>query len=491
MNLNPAFNSWQEGNLRMVESQTKRYFHSVQLIEEKCKGCVNCIKHCPTEAIRVRDGKARIHEIKCVDCGECIRHCPNQAKTAVADTLDKLSQFKYTIALPAPALYGQFSGGVAPERILAGLLHLGFDDVYEVAYAAEMVSGRIREVLAEPGHPKPLLSSSCPVVVRLIQVRFPEFIENIVPVAPPIRVAACMARKEKSQQLGIPEDEIGLFFISPCPGKVSDILDPVGYDHQYIDGAIPISEVYPKLRTFVYNASNEEVGKALRKSSGIGIGWGRCGGEIMAIGAKKHISVDGIHHVIQILEELSHGRLLDMDYIEMLACVGGCVGGVLAVDNPFISRRRIRDLAVTDTNALSDEQIAKRQARLLDEMDRRFLDIECSIEPRPTLPLDTDMSVAIQKLEQLEEILETLPGLDCGSCGAPNCRALAEDIVRGLATNTDCIFILRKRVHQLADELLALAAKVPPAMGLEKEEKETIADVTVEDSERTTAGTKD
>lgn len=463
-----------------TEETEKRYFHSVRLIEEKCKGCVNCIKHCPTEAIRVRDGKAQIHEIKCVDCGECIRHCPNQAKTAVADTLDKLSQFRYTIALPAPALYGQFPGGVTPERVLAGLLNLGFDDVYEVAYAAEMVSGRIREVLADPLRPKPLLSSSCPVILRLIQVRFPEFIDNIVPVVSPMRMAACMARKEKAEETGIPGSEIGVFFISPCPGKVSDILDPVGFLRPYIDGAIPIAEVYPKLHNFVYSASSDEVGRMLRKSSGIGIGWGRCGGEIIAIGAKRHISVDGIHHVIQILEEMSHGRLLDMDYIEMLACVGGCVGGVLTVDNPFITRRRVRDLAVPNANLASDEQVAQRQANLLENVDRSLLNMETRIEPRPTLPLAPDMSVAIQKLEQLEVILETLPGLDCGSCGAPNCRALAEDIVRGLANNTDCIFILRERVHQLADELLALAAKVPPAMGLGK--KDITSDATVENS---------
>lgn len=451
--------------------ETQKYFHSVRLIEDKCKGCVTCIKHCPTEAIRVRDGKAAIIEVKCVDCGECIRNCPNQAKTAIADTLDKIQEYRYKVALPAPALYGQFRGGVKPERILAGLLHLGFDDVYEVAYAAEMVAGRIRQILQDPNRPKPLLSSSCPAIVRLIQVRFPEYIGNIVPAVSPMRLAARMARKEITEKLGIPDEEIGVFFITPCPGKVSAIADPVGYDAHSVSGAIPIAEVYTKLHSFIYNATDDEVGMQLRKASGVGIGWGRCGGEVLAIGAKKHISVDGIHHVIQIMEEMGHGKLLDHDYIEMLACVGGCVGGVLTVDNPFITRRRLRELSTQDGPTEADEQIAKRQADLLVGIDPKMLEFEEAIEPRPTLSLDDDMAAAIRKMERLEEIVNNLPGIDCGSCGAPHCRALAEDIVRGLAVETDCIFKLRERVNELAGEMAELAAKLPPAMGALRKDK--------------------
>jgi iron only hydrogenase large subunit-like protein len=446
------------------------YFHSVRLIEDKCKGCVNCIKHCPTEAIRVRDGKARIQGIKCVDCGECIRNCPNKAKTAVADTLDRLNDFKYKIALPAPALYGQFRGGVKPERVLAALLNLGFDDVFEVAYAAEMVSGKIRRILSEPPRTRPLFSSSCPVIVRLIQVRFPELIDNIAPVNPPMDVAAKLARSGAAKRLGIPEEEIGLFFISPCPGKVSAITDPVAFDCS-IDGAIPIAEIFPKLHSFVYSATDADVAQEIRKSSGIGVGWARCDGEIQSVGARKYISVDGIHHVIQILEEIERGKLLDMDYIEMLACVGGCVGGVMTVENPFITRRRIRELAAADETTICDSDIAKRQAELVADVPEEFLNFARPIEPRPNPRLDDDMGTAILKMEQLEVIAESLPGLDCGSCGAPNCRALAEDIVRGLAFETDCIFKLREKVSSVAQELRVLAEQMPPAMGTTKKEE--------------------
>ena len=87
---------------------SKPYSHSVLLDEKLCKGCTNCIKKCPMEAIRVQRGKARILNDKCIDCGECIRTCPYKAKVAHTDSWELLAEYKYTIALPAPSLYMQF-----------------------------------------------------------------------------------------------------------------------------------------------------------------------------------------------------------------------------------------------------------------------------------------------------------------------------------------------------------------------------------------------
>lgn len=115
------------------------YFHSVTLDKDRCKGCTNCIKRCPTEAIRVRDGKAKIIKEKCIDCGECVRVCPYHAKIVVTDDTEMMKNYKYKIALPAPSLYGQFKDMTIGD-ILASLKTCGFDEVFEVAYAADIVS---------------------------------------------------------------------------------------------------------------------------------------------------------------------------------------------------------------------------------------------------------------------------------------------------------------------------------------------------------------
>ena len=87
-----------------------KFFHSVYLAENLCKGCINCIKRCPTQAIRVRNGKARITSEYCIDCGECVRICPHHAKKIRRDAIDDvLKKYDYTVALPAPTLYSQFN----------------------------------------------------------------------------------------------------------------------------------------------------------------------------------------------------------------------------------------------------------------------------------------------------------------------------------------------------------------------------------------------
>ena len=145
----------------------QKFFHSVRLDKEKCKGCTNCLKRCPTEAIRVRGGRAHIINERCIDCGECIRVCDYHAKYAQTDPLASINRFKYKIALPAPSLYGQFKHLISASQVLEGLLKMGFDDVFEVAEGADIVTRAIRERMRGMGRDRyPVISSACPAIVR-------------------------------------------------------------------------------------------------------------------------------------------------------------------------------------------------------------------------------------------------------------------------------------------------------------------------------------
>ncbi|HHY92557.1 MAG TPA: 4Fe-4S dicluster domain-containing protein, partial [Firmicutes bacterium] len=315
------------------------YFHSVRLDKEKCKGCVNCIKKCPVEAIRVRHGKAEIMEERCIDCGECIRACPNHAKYAQRDALQDLSLFKYTVALPAPSLYGQFRDNVSPARLLAAVKSLGFDDVCEVALGAEIVSQAVREYFLDNHHPRPLISSACPAVVRLIQVRFPALVDHIISLESPMQVTASLVRRQKAQETGLPPEEIGIFFLSPCPAKVTAVKNPVGGVPSEVDRVLAVADVYGAL---LQNLRQEQ--PCLTRADRLGIGWGASGGEVAAAAIENALIVDGIHNVISVLEEIELGRLGDIDFIEAQACPGGCVGGILNVNNRFVAGVRLRHL---------------------------------------------------------------------------------------------------------------------------------------------------
>ena len=218
----------------------QKRFHSVRLEGDKCRGCTNCLKRCPTEAIRVRGGRAHIIDERCIDCGECIRVCGYHAKVAVTDPLSSISGFKYKIALPAPSLYGQFQNLKSISQVLNGLKQMGFDDAFEVARGADVVSRAIRERLKNPDLPRPVISSACPAIVRLIQVRFPDLLDHIVDVRQPMEVAAMIAKREYARSHGVPEEEIGCFFITPCPAKVTAIRRPIGHAKSSVDGAISV-----------------------------------------------------------------------------------------------------------------------------------------------------------------------------------------------------------------------------------------------------------
>ncbi|MDI3480910.1 MAG: hypothetical protein PWQ97_565 [Tepidanaerobacteraceae bacterium] len=433
-----------------------RDYHSVTLDIEKCRGCTNCIKGCPTEAIRVRNGKAHIMENKCIDCGECIRVCPNHAKYATVDDFEKLKQFKIKVALPAPSFYGQFKEGTSINSVLSALKKIGFDEIYEVPLAAEEVSIAIREYIKRHTDIRPLISSSCPAVLRLIQVRFPELIKNVIPIKAPVEIAAKRAKEILVDRYGIKSEEIGVFFISPCPAKVTSVKQPIGADKSFVDGVLSIANVYAEV---IKNLSDDEYESIFGRASGIGIGWGSAGGENQAIGGDNHLAVDGIHNCIGVLEEVELNKLSDIDYIECQACIGGCIGGALTVENQFVARVRIRRLF---------EKLGSKSSidikEVIDRLEKKYYDFEEKILPKPSLRLDEDIAKAIQKMEQLERTLKELPGLDCGSCGSPNCRALAEDIVQGEANETDCLFKLRDKVKQLAAEMLDLSQKLPPTM---------------------------
>ncbi len=442
------------------------YFHSVKLDTDKCQGCTNCIKRCPVEAIRVHQGTAKIIEERCIDCGECIRACANHAKVAVTDTLEILSTFDYRIALPAPSFFGQFGPKAEVEKILEAFLLVGFNEVYEVALAAEVVGHMVGKYLATSTYKKPLISSACPGVVRLMQMRFPDLLEHVAPIMSPMEVAARLAKFDAMRTTGLPYEKIGAFFISPCPAKVTEVRQPLNIKKSAVDGIIGASFIYKDLVKAMSEAKGNKSG--LHKATSRGIAWGYLTGESRAIGSPSTLSTGGIQNAIMVFEEIERGGLQDLDFVEVQACSGGCVAGPLNIQNLFAARINIKNLVNKD----KAKPPFYNEEQLKDFYDSDEFWATETVLPRPIMSLDGDVSKALEKMERLDELTNGLPGLDCGACGSPSCRALAEDIIRGSAFDTDCIVKLRERVKTLAEEILDLARKLPHAMADTRSPKE-------------------
>ncbi len=418
------------------------YFHSVTLDRDKCHGCTNCITHCPTEAIRVQSGKAKIIKERCIDCGVCIKVCQSHAKVAAADNFSVLNNFKYNIALPAPSFYGQFKCENNVGKILAAFKEIGFDHVFEVARGAEYVSAATRELFKSGSLKKPVISSACPAVLRLIRERFPNLLGNVLNLISPMEAAAKLAREEAEERTGLPPEEIGVFFITPCPAKVTAVKAPITLEKSYVSGAITSKAAYTKIRPVIEKIKDDV---SLEMSGHEGIFWASSGGECAASGVEDYMAVDGINNVINVLEEIENGKGISVEFIELAACTSGCSGGSLHIANPFLASRRV-----------VRQSKKKPEIKEIDNLDIKSLMWEKEVVGSPVAPLDSNLEEAMRKMEFMDEVYERLPKLDCGSCGSPSCKSLAEDIARGFASENDCIFVMRERLHKLAKELFEL-----------------------------------
>ncbi len=435
--------------------------HSVRLDEEKCRGCTSCIKNCPTQAIRVRNGKAVIISERCIDCGECIKTCQYNAKKAVTDEFDLIEGYQYRVAMPAPALYSQFRSARSRNHILTALKRIGFDDVFEVALGAEAVSNATRQYLKQENNLQgPVISTACPAIIKLIQVRYPSLIDNLLPLQAPVEVAAAMARKEAREKTGLSDRDIGIFFITPCAAKMDTMNHPLRGETSDISGMISFQEIYIRLRTVIRKLSREEE-EELARATQFGVRWPNPGGESLALNIGKFIAVDGIHEVAEIFDTIENNnasKFDDIEFMECLACRGGCLGGPITVKNVYVSQVVMK--------TIRRDEWEKYHVPDLPAMDIDYRDLLWTRKPEhiPVDQLDTDILRAMEKMEMLETLTEGLPDIDCGACGAPSCRALAEDIVRGSAKLTDCVFKLRERVRDLANEMFQLEGVTPPTI---------------------------
>lgn len=406
------------------------YFHSVRLDEEKCMGCTNCIKRCPTQAIRVRSGKAHIISERCIDCGECIRVCPHHAKYSHRDSMNRIIEFKYRVALPAPSLYGQFNNLDDIGYVITALKMLGFDEVFEVARGAELVSDATRKYIAEHDMPRPVISSACPAVCRLIRVCFPHLVPHVLPLNSPMETAALIARSE-AQAKRDSTLRISEYFYHAVPredNRRQAAHLPAGVECRRRDS----DEGYIS-RAFEADEPPRAPEDAC-KSGLMGVNWAASGGESAALLKDKYLAADGIENVIKVLEEIEDEKLDRLDFVELNACSGGCVGGSLTAENPYVAKARIQQLRrylPVAANHLAGDEVPETMSW------------QRPLEGSSVLKLADNVSDAMAMMSKMTEIIARLPGLDCGTCGAPTCRALAEDIVRGNATLHDCVFAMR------------------------------------------------
>jgi len=416
--------------------EKRPFYHALKVVENVCIGCTHCMNVCPTKAIRVESGIADINKYACVDCGECLKVCPVNAIIVEQDDFNQIFRFKQRVALLPTVLLGQFPDDITEEQIYSVIKGMGFTHVFEVDEAVDLLIEGTKEYMRKNTQMRPFISSFCPAVVRLIQVRFPSLVENIVRLKPVVDISSQFYRKKLIDE-GFDSEDIGIFYITPCAAKIASVKSPVGEDELFTDGVINMDFIYNKVMLSIKKASNDvsEVSN-YRHLSKTSIEWSLTNGEASQYSGRC-LAVDEIHNVIAFLDKLENDEITDVDFLELRACDRSCAGGVLSTENRFLAVERLSKRANKDVKKQkeTEEMYTSYRPYLLSNMSIS------EVEPRSILSLDSNMMIAMDKMKKIQRIMRVLPGIDCGACGAPKCKVLAEDIVQGKAKMTQCVFL--------------------------------------------------
>lgn len=427
----------------------REWTYGFKIDTNKCRGSLNCMRICPTQAIRVRSGKAELLHDLCIDCGYCLRVCPTGAIFATTCAMNEFTDFIYRVAVPSPVLFGQFPANISPAHIVHGLKSLGFNDVWIMAPEIELANRAIRDYMKNWKGRLPLISSACPPVVRLIQVSYPDMVEQLVHIEPPRELAGMELKRRYSQELGIPVEKIAAVYVTSCQAKTISILEPAEGGKSYLNGAIGITDVYNGILSSVQ--SGKEIGcpdtpaADILRSREI-FQWDMSEGQRWNLKGYRYMSLTGLSNIIQVLDDIEKGKLRNVDFLECYACWGGCINGNLTVDNLYITRSKMQRLMA---------ELPERDLLLEEEVEKRYninhLSAKAPIRPRFIKDNLVDMKERIRRIREEEAVLATLPGMNCGLCGAPNCKTQARDIAAGNARKSDCVFHSRDRLDRLRE----------------------------------------
>ncbi len=424
----------------------KFFHHALKFRKEICIGCSHCMNVCPTQAIRIHGGKAELTDNRCIDCGKCYMVCPVGAIIVEQDDFSRIFDYTHRVALIPNILLGQFPAGVSISQICSVLMEAGFTHIFEVEHGTRVLEEAMKRMMDDRELPRPLISTFCPAIVRLIQVRFPMFTNNLMLLKAPLDIAAMYYRR-KLEEEGADPDDTGVFYITPCAAKIAAIKSPVGEETSPISGVINMDFIYNKIYTKVkqgFTGKGSCCLPAMQPLQPEEMVWSLTEGESERMPGRT-LAIDEVSNVIEFLEKMENEEISDIDFLELRACDQSCAGGILTSGNRFFTVERLRKRAEEAARGNDSVIYDTTGDCISDHSDYLNEHLKVTqIKPRAMDKLDEDMEQAMHKMRKVQEIMKDLPYVDCGICGSPTCNSLAEDIVQGEADVNQCIYVQKR-----------------------------------------------
>lgn len=396
-------------------------------VKEKCRKCYCCVRSCPVKAIKVDKSYTEIIFDRCIGCGNCLSNCPQQAKM-VADKVgvtEKLLASGEEVIAVLGSSFPAFFHSVTPGQLVAGLRKIGFAEVHEGAYGAELVASDHARATAE--NDRPHITSHCPAIVDLIERHYPKLIGNLVPVVSPM---VAMGRYLK----GVLGHHVRVVYISSC------IAAKFETQIKETSGAIDIVLTYRELEGIFRSRQIALATLADEPLDGMKPGVGRlfpiAEGTFRAFGIPfdpldtEIVTACGEVNVMGIINDLASGRISPR-IADLRFCYDGCIGG------PGRNRALTEFYRRNRVIAHYKQEVPCRTvpSSLLQSGDVSFSRSFTSKYAK----LETPKANDVRKILNATNKFTVKDELNCRACGYATCREYAVAVFQGLAEIEMCL----------------------------------------------------
>jgi len=404
----------------------------VSTIPEKCRRCYACVRECPAKAIKVIAGQATVIAEQCVACGNCVKVCTQKAKRIEDATMlvsRMLESGETVVAILAPSFPAAFDG-VSPGRVVGALRRLGFSQVWEVAFGAELISRQYAALARQAIRGgDTVISTPCPAIVSYVQKYLPRLQPALARVVSPMIATARAVRSRFGAGVRV-------VFIGPCIAKKAEIKDPLVQGT--VDAALTFEELLELFSTAGIAPGNERPSAFDGPSAYLGRSIPISGGLLRTAGIDADILqnsvlvTEGKDRVLPAFRELADGkskaRVLDVLFCE------GCINGPKMVNGLSVFARR--DILTDHINEMNAGLAAHDLGETLDGFDEIDLSREfredAVVLPQPS---EEEIAAALRRMRKFGPADQ----LNCGSCGYPSCRDKAVAVCQGLAEVSMCL----------------------------------------------------
>lgn len=417
----------------------------ISTIPEKCKRCYTCVRECPARAIKVEDGQAVVIEERCIACGNCVKVCAQHAKRirdSIALVRRLLSSGRPVFACLAPSFPAAFEE-VNPGQVITALRALGFQEVWEVAFGAELISREYAELFKEAQRTKArVIATACPAIVSYVEKYMPALRPALAPIVSPLLATARAIRHVYPDARTV--------FVGPCTAKKNEIHEPslAGY----VDGVL----TYPELRRMLEEEHIELSSQAETRFDSPACDLGRAlpisGGLLKAAGfgtdilESDIITTEGKERALEALRELESGKTRAR-FFDLLLCEGCINGPMMTAGRSMFARKDVVvDYLAGQERLTSEREVAESLERFKGVDLRREFSVQDVSLPQPT---EEEIAAALHSMKKMAPEDQ----LNCGACGYPTCREKAIAVCQGLAEASMCLPYLIDELEDTCGQL--------------------------------------